>query len=58
MSRAEALADFTAQLLAVLAERDAEIARLHEFTLAVAERLYAAAEVLSVKAEKKERRNA
>ena len=35
----------------------AEIARLHDFILRLAEHLFAAAEVLAVRAEKKEARN-
>ncbi len=35
-------------------DKDAEIARLHAFTLQVAERLFLAAEVISIRAEKRE----
>jgi len=38
------------------AELEAEIERLHAFILRVSERLFLAAEVLSIKAEKKEKR--
>jgi hypothetical protein len=38
-------------------EYEAEIRRLNQFILAVSERLYLAAEVLSILAERKERKN-